>query len=520
MGFSSARYSLLNLIDAADSVIGFIEKHCSHVKGELGGKPFLLEQWQKEQIIKPLYGTLNAEGLRQYRTAYIELPRKNGKSNLAACLALYHLLKDGEHGAEVISAAGDRNQARIVFECAAAMVRQSEVLSKHVKIKQNSLEYKNNWYRAISAEANTKHGFSASAVIFDELHTQPNRDLWDVLTTSTGARRQPLVVAITTAGHDVNSICYEVHDYAKRVQKKEIDDPTFLPVIYAADKKDDWREEATWRKANPGYGTICKAAYFQQEVRKCESNPRQLNTFLRLHLNIWTSSETSWLTDEEFMRGADSVPEEKLKRLKCYAGLDLASVKDLTAVALIWRDDEEDCYYLRAHHFCNSVKAQSKEKSGSIDYFAFQTAGLVTITEGNVTDMDAVRDFILSAHQQYDLQALAFDRYYAEMVVPDLIAAGIDCQKFGQGYASMSYPTKELERLMCQGKIIHGAHPVLRWQIGCVQLQRDDADNIKVSKRKNSESQKVDGIVASIMALGCYFNNADDEAVVLQIVSL
>ena len=504
----------------ADDVISFIERHCSHVKGELGGSPFLLEPWQKEQILRPLYGTLDANGLRQYRTAYIELPRKNGKSNLAACLALYHLLKDGEHGAEVISAAGDRNQARIVFEVAAAMVRQSPILRKHVKIKQNSLEYKNNWYRAISAEANTKHGFSASAVIFDELHTQPNRDLWDVLTTSTGARAQPLICAITTAGHDVNSICYEVHSYAQKVASGELDDPTFLPIIYAADRDDDWREEATWKKANPGFGTICKAAYFEQEVRKCESNPRQLNTFLRLHLNIWTASETRWLTDEEFMRGAEEVSEEHLATLPCYAGLDLASVKDLTAVALIFHDDEADCFYLKVHHFCNEVKAQSKEKSGSIDYYAFQRAGLVTITEGNVTDMHVVRDYILSCKERYNLKALAFDRYYAEMVVPDLIDAGMDCQKFGQGYASMSYPTKEFERLMCQGKIQHGAHPVLRWQIGCVQLQRDDADNIKVSKKKNSESQKVDGIVASIMALGCYFNNAEDDEVILDIITL
>ena len=506
--------------DRANRVIDFIERYCTHVKGELGGKPFLLEPWQKEQIIRPLYGTLNADGLRQYRTAYVELPRKNGKSNLAACLALYHLLHDGEYGAEVISAAADRNQARIVFEVAAAMVRQSKALSSVVRIKQNSLEYKNNWYRAISAEANTKHGFSASAVIFDELHAQSSRDLYEVLTTSTGARAQPVVFAITTAGHDVNSICYEVHQYAKQVQSGEVDDPTFLPIIYAADRDDDWRDPATWKKANPGFNTICKAAYFEQEVRKCESNPRQLNTFLRLHLNIWTASETRWLTDEEFMRGADEVPEHKLKGLPLYVGLDLASVKDLTAVAMLWRDDEADGFYLRVHSFVNEVKAQSKEKSGGVDYYAFQALGLLTITEGNVTDMTAVRDYILSVSERYGIEALAFDRYYAEMVVPDLIAAGVECQKFGQGYASMSYPTKELERLMCQGKITHAAHPVLRWQIGCVQLQRDDADNVKVSKKKNSESQKVDGVVASIMALGCYYNNADDEELPLEIISL
>lgn len=506
--------------EGAARVIDFIERYCTHVKGELGGKPFILEDWQKREIIEPLYGTLNAEGLRQYRTAYVELPRKNGKSNLAACLALYHLLKDGEYGAEVISAAADRNQARIVFEVAAAMVRQSPELSRVVKIKVNSLEYKNNWYRAISAEANTKHGFSASAVIFDELHAQSSRDLYEVLTTSTGARAQPLVFAITTAGHDVNSICYEVHQYAKQVQSGEVVDPTFLPIIYAADREDDWRKEETWKKANPGFGSICRREYFEQEVRKCETNPRQLNTFLRLHLNIWTASETRWLTDEEFMRGAEAIPQERLKELPLYVGLDLASVKDLTAVAMLWRDDEADRFYLRVHHFVNEVKAQSKERSGGVDYYAFQTLGLLTITEGNVTDMAQVRDFIFSVHERYEINALAFDRYYAEMVVPELITAGIECQKFGQGYASMSYPTKELERLLCQGKVLHEGNPALRWQIGCVQLQRDDADNVKVSKKKNSESQKVDGVVASIMALGCYYNNADEEEISLEIISL
>lgn len=507
-------------MNKAERVIAFIEKYCTHVKGDLGGKPFILEPWQKDEIIRPLYGTLNADGLRQYRTCYVELPRKNGKSNLAACLALYYLLHDGEYGAEVISAAADRNQARIVFEVAAAMVRQNKALSSVVRIKQSSLEYKNNWYRAISAEANTKHGFSASAVIFDELHAQKSRDLFEVLTTSTGARSQPLVLAITTAGHDVNSICYEVHSYAKQVESGEVKDDTFLPIIYSADRDDDWRDPATWRKANPGFGSICKAAYFEQEVKKCEANPRQLNTFLRLHLNIWTASESRWLTDEEFMRGAAPVPMDRLSSLPCYVGLDLASVKDLTAVSLLFRDDANDCFYLLAHHFCNEVKAQSKEKSGGVDYYAFQRLGLLTITEGNVTDMDAVRDYILSAHQLYDIRALAFDRYYAEMVVPELIAAGIDCQKFGQGYASMSYPTKEIERLACQGRLIHGAHPVLRWQIGCVQLQRDEADNIKVSKKKNSESQKVDGIVSAIMALGCYFNNYDETELNLEVLTL
>jgi len=291
-----------------------------------------------------------------------------------------------------------------------------------------------------------------------------------------------------------------------------------LPVIYSAHKDDDWTKPATWAKANPGYGTICKKDYFEQEVNRCRENPRQINTFLRLHLNIWTASEERWVTDDEFMRGGADLDEAYLRTLPCYAGMDLSSTKDLTAVALIFRDDANDCFYLKCHHFVNEEKANSKSLSGGIDYYTFERLGLVTITEGNVTDMLAVRKHIQDLALEYDLKALAYDRYIAHLVVPYL--DGIDCQPFGQGYASMSYPTKQFEVLLCKGQVIHGGHDVLRWQMGCVHLARDEADNIKVTKKKNSESQKVDGIVASIMAMGCYFNNAQDEEPLLQVISL
>jgi len=504
--------------EKGEKAVQWIERYCTHVKGALGGEPFILEDWQKDDIIRPLFGTVREDGLRQYRQAYIEVPRKNGKSNLCAAIALYMLYADGEPGAEIISAAGDRNQARIVFEIASAMCANNAKLRAHGKILRNTIEYKNSFYKAISAEANTKHGFNAHAVILDELHVFPNRDLYDVLKTSTGARTQPLVIAITTAGHDTSSICYELHDYAKKVKEGSVQDDTFLPVIYSADKDDDWTQPATWAKANPGYGTICKADYFEQEVKRCKENPRQINTFLRLHLNIWTASEERWVTDDEFMRGADEVDEAYLKTLPCYAGMDLSSTKDLTAVALVFRDDANDCFYLKCHHFVNEDKANSKTLSGGIDYYTFERLGLVTITEGNVTDMLAVREHIKQLALDYDLQALAYDRYIAHLVVPFL--DGIDCQPFGQGYASMSYPTKQFEILLCEGKVKHGGHDVLRWQMGCVHLARDEADNIKVTKKKNSESQKVDGVVASIMAMGCYFNNAQDEEPLLQVISL
>lgn len=495
----------------ADHAINWIETYCSHVKGELGGQPFILEEWQKRDIIGKIFGTLREDGTRQYRTIYIELPRKNGKTNLASAIALYMLCAEGEPGAEVVSAAADRNQARICFELAQNMVRNNPTLSRRCKVLQHGIQYRENVYKAISAEAGTKHGFNCSAVVYDEIHAAKNRELWDVLSTSVASRRQPLVIAITTAGHDMNSICRELHDYAIKVQNGEVEDSSFLPVVYAADRSDDWRLESTWRKANPGFGTICKADYFKQEVLKCQANPRLINTFLRLHLNIWTHAEIRWVTDEEFMRGSTEFTDDDLRGLPLYVGLDLASVKDLTAVAMLWVDEKKDVMYLRCMHFINEVAATGRQKRMGVDHITWQRMGLMQITEGNVTDLRAVEGYIERIHDQYKITALAFDRYYSEMLVPDLITYGIDCQQFGQGYASMSYPTKQMESLICKGHVLHAGHPVLRWQVGCVQLQRDDADNIKVSKKKNQEGQKVDGWVASIMALGCYYNNSEPE---------
>ena len=504
----------------AERAVNWIETYCTHVKGDLGGQPFLLEDWQKNDIIRPLFGTMREDGRRRYRTCYVEIPRKNGKSNLCSALALYLLCADGERGAEVISAAGDRAQARIVFDIAKAMCEQNATLGRKLDAKRYSIDYGNSFYRSISAEAGTKHGLNCHGVIFDELHNQKSRDLWDVLVSSVGSRAQPLIIAITTAGYDVNSICFEVHEYARQVLDGSIIDDTFLPVIYAADPSDDWTKEETWRKANPGFGTICRRDYFEQEVRSIQANPRKLNTFLRLHLNIWTSSSDSWLSDDEFMRGAQPFEESVIQHLPCYLGVDLSATRDLTAVAMLWIDEENEIYYLRCHQFVNEQAANDRSQSGGVDYRHFERIGLVSVTEGDATDMHAVRRYILDVCNTYDVRMVAYDRWLAVTLVPDLIDVGVNVEPFGQGYKSMSYPTKQMEMLMMSGQIQHGGHEVLRWQFGCVVLGYDDHDNIKVKKEKGVQGKMVDGVVASIMALGSYFNNRDDTDFSFDIVSL
>ena len=505
--------------ESATRAVDFIEKFCTHVKGDLGGKPFLLEAWQKDDIIRPLFGWKDAEGRRKYRTCYVEIPRKNGKSNLSAAIALYMLFADGERGAEVISAAGDRGQANIVFNIAQEMISNNDHLRSRAKVLRNVVHYKSSWYKSISAEAYTKHGLNCHAVIFDELHTQPNRDLWDVLTTSTGARRQPLIMALTTAGHDRASICYEVHEYATNVKNGVIQDPTFLPVLYAADADDDWTEEETWRKANPGFGSICHKSYFEQAVQNAKANPSMVNSFLRLHLNIWTSAETAWIPDDVWMKGNKPIPHERLAYLPCYGGLDLASTQDLTAFALLFRDDDQQCFYLLVHQFVNSEKAHTKKLSAGIDYIAFEREGDITITPGNVTDYRIVKQHILEACAKYDVRSIGYDPRFSTYIVSELEADNVNMAPMAQNITTMNGPTKEFEMAAMKGEIIHGGNRCMRWQMGCAVIYTDVNENKRVTKEKQ-ENKKVDGVIASIIAMNEYCHTLGEEDIMLEILDL
>jgi len=502
---------------AAEHAVHFIENYCSHVKAHHGR--FLLEDWQKNDIIRPLFGWKQADGRRKYRTCYVEIPRKNGKSSLTAAIALYLLTATDERGAEIISAAGDAAQARIVFETAVGMVHQSRTLSRACRVTHYAIKHGAGFYKSISAEARTKHGFNCSGVIFDELHVC-TRELWDVLTTSVGARKQPLIMALTTAGHDRTSICWEQHEYSRGILSGQIDDPAYLPVIYAADPDDDWQSEATWRKANPGFGTICQPEYFRDQLIKAQQNPSAVNTFKRLNLNIWTNAEDAWVADEEWQAAAGPFPDEAyLRTLECYAGLDLASTRDLCALALVWIEPDESTIYLRTHHWCNSATAYNKKTAEGVDYLKFEQEGTLTITPGNTTDHAAIRDFIIAANAEHDIRSLAFDRKGAHYIITELEAAGVWTAPFGQGYYEMSMPTKAMEAAIISRQLRHEGTQCMRWQIGSAIVTHDPADNIKVVKNRNRKGQMVDGVVAAIMAFGEYLKHRDKGAT-LEIVTL
>ena len=490
---------------AAERAIGFFKDCLTHVKGEKAGQPFELTKWQAD-IIGAMFGWKRPDGTRRYRSTYCEIPRKNGKSTLCAGIGLYMLFCDGEAGAEIYSCAAEREQASIVFDIAAQMVSAEPILRGNSKTFRKSIAYEKLGasYKVLSADAYTKHGLNASCIIFDELHAQPNRDLYDVMATSTGARVQPLTVAITTAGFDRNSICYEVRTYAEKVRDGIIEDDSFLPVIYSADAKDDFKCPETWAKANPALGISIREDYLEREAMKASELPSYENTFRRLHLNQWTEQATRWLPMD---RWDEAEPAENFEARACYGGLDLASTIDISAFVLVCPDT--DGYFdVKSFFWIPSESATRRERKDKVPYLTWAKQGLVKMTEGDVVDYDQIREDILEICQQHNVREIAVDRWNSTQLVTQLDGEGLNMAMFGQGYRSMSAPSKQLEALVMGRKLRHAGNPVLRWMASNVAIESDPANNIKPSKKKSTE--KIDGIVATVMGLARAIAAQDD----------
>jgi len=487
--------------EAASKAINFIEIFCSHTKGELAGKPLLLEDWQKK-IIGDLFGWKQENGLRKYRTALIQLPRKNGKTTLAASIICYVLFSEKERGNELYAAAGDRGQANILFSIVSNMVIQNKELSSRAKVFRNSItnESKGNFFQAISSDSKTKHGYSAGCVIMDELHVQPNRDLYDTLLTSTGARIEPLFVSITTAGYNKNSIGWEVYNYAKQVQNKLIEDSSFYSAIYEADLEDDITDEEVWKKANPNYGISLRKEYMRRESQRAVDVPSYQNTFKRLMLNIWTDSQTAWIGAKEWELCQGEVDLQKLKNKECYVGLDLASTRDISALVLLFKEDEK--FIIVPYFFIPEENAKKRSERDKVDYVTWIRDNHIIATNGDVADYNFIKQKILDLGKEYLIQSICYDRWNASQLVIDLQNEGVPMEPFGQGFVSMSAPSKQLEALILGKEIIHDNNPVLKWMIANTVMEEDAAGNIKPSKKKSSE--KIDGTVALVMALGSY----------------
>ena len=426
-------------------------------------------------------------------------------SELAAAVALYLLCADHEQRAEVYGAAADRQMAGLVYSVAADMVRLSPALKKRCKIlesrKRIIFEPTSSFYQVLSSEADRAHGVSASGVVIDEVHVQKNPDLYNVLTKGSGdARRQPLQFIISTAGDNIHGIGYELFQKAKDLLDGRKTDPTIYPVVFAADPDDDWTDPETWKKANPSLGTTFPIEKLAEACESAKQNPSELNSFLQLRLNIWTKQAVRWMPMDKWDACAEPIDETQLIGRSCYAGLDLSSTQDLTALVLVFppRSDDEK-YIILPYCWVPDETIDIRSRKDHVNYELWKRQGYILSTDGNVVDYEAIYQFILDLRTNFNILECAVDRWNAMMLIQQLEREGMTMIPFGQGFREMSPPTKELMRLTLEGKLAHGGHPVLRWCMDNAVVQTDPAGNIKISKAKATE--KVDAAVALVMAL-------------------
>jgi|DewCreStandDraft_4_1066084.scaffolds.fasta_scaffold03948_2 phage terminase large subunit-like protein len=487
--------------DSVDRILKFFSI-LKHSKGEWAGQSIRLEAWQ-QFLLGVLFGWRRADGLRRFRTAYVSVARKNGKSTIGAGVGLYLFAGDQEPGAEVYSAATKRDQARITHAEAMRMVKSSPLLRKRVRTFKDNLHIEDtaSKFEPLGADTDTLDGLNVHGAIIDELHAHKNRSMFDVLDTATGSRRQPLLFGITTAGFDRQSLCFQLDEYARKILDNIIEDDSFFGLIYTLDDDDDWQDERNWLKSNPNLGVSKKLDDIRRKFNTAREMPAAQNSFLRLELNVWTQSETKWLPLSDWQAcGALTVDVAALRGRPCWAGLDLSSTSDLTAFVLVFPPASSNgVYAVIPRFFVPEENILKRARADRVPYDVWRKSGYLIATPGNVIDYDWVFAQIERDARQYDIREIAFDRWGAARVASELQKRGLTMVEFGQGFASMSPPMKDVEELIKKRRLAHMNHPVLTWCADNVVAVEDPAGNIKPDKSRSRE--KIDGFVAMLMAL-------------------
>jgi phage terminase large subunit-like protein len=506
--------------EAGDRVVQFLETYCRHHKGEWAGKPLVLQEWQKD-LVRQAFGWKRADGSRRFRICYWEIARKNGKSQIAAGLALYLVVADNEPGAEVYSSATKKDQARIVWQAAAEMVKASPELRRWARVLRNniSVERMGSKFEPLGADADTLDGLNPHGNIVDELHAHKNRDLWDVLDTAMGARRQPMTIAITTAGsYEPETIGWQQHDYACKVLEGTVEDDGFHAAIFAADEppEDDhgfYFTEAAWGQANPNFGVSVKPEYLKGQAEKAQKQPSFFNTFLRLHLNVWTRTVKRWLSVDDWAAcepptppGADAralaIEREALLAGKmCFGGLDLSSKLDLSAFVLSFPDPLEP--KKSADFICRfwlprgTVKREAEK--GNTYWEVWERQGWLTVTPGNVIDYDFIAAELKALKERFDIREIGFDPWNATQLSTQLMGDGFTMVEARQGFKTLSEPSKIFEAMIVEKKARHMNNPILRFCVANAAKTEDAAGNIKPDKAESKG--KIDGVVSLVMGL-------------------
>jgi len=494
--------------DAANHFLKFSAK-CKYTKGDLASQGKRIEL-TPQQVFRywVMMGWKVPSGKRRFRKIYFEVARKNGKSEEAAILCAYMLIMDKEFGAEIYTAATSYKQARLVFDAAKEMLKKLSSDSDKVKALTTIGKYNcaiidtNSKLEPISSNDDKQDGLNPHFACVDEYHAHPDSNLLEVIQTGMGSRSQPILFIITTAGFEKQFPCYsQERKIATEVLLGVKKDDSLFTVIYTLDENDDWKDESTWIKANPNIGITPTWEYMRQQCQQAiNQGVHKEVQFKTKNLNIWTNSSMSWISDEKWMVCDTELPD--LTGRECYAGLDLASSNDMNALVLIFPPSYEgEQIWIKPYFWIPQSTIDRKSEIGN--FKQWQRDGFINSSGVDVVNQKEILRDILQVCTQYQVKAIAFDRFMAyNGIIQGLQEEEVECFEFGQGFISMSQPTKELEVLTLEGKLGHGANPVLRWHMGNIEIRVDPADNIKIDKGKSRE--KVDGAVSLVMALGCW----------------
>ncbi|KQM68784.1 terminase large subunit [Xylophilus sp. Leaf220] len=488
--------------EKADHAITFIQ--ClRHYQGATAGRRFLLSAWQKF-IIGSCFGWYMQDGQRRFRIAYIEIGKGNGKTPLAAAVALYALVADGEAGAEVYSAATSRDQAGICFNDAKQFVLSCGPLANRLQVGISNITYlaTSSFFRVVSAEGRGLDGKRPHVVIVDELHEHPTATVVEKMRAGTKGRTRALIFEITNSGYDQTTVCFEHHDYSIKVLQGVIENDAWFGYVAALDKGDDpFEDKACHIKANPNLGVSLTLQYLDEQVREARDLPSKRNLVLRLNFCRWTEASEGWVDLDHWDLCSDPVQTSALRGRKAWGGLDLASVSDFTALAWTFPPETEGGkWQVLLRLYLPEAAVEKMRKKGRLPIDQWIREGLVTVTPGNVTDYGFVRRDVQADRETFDVQEIAFDRFNSSQLVTDLQDDGALMVGFGQGYGSMSGPCKELERMYMSHRLAHGGNKVLRWMASNTVATRDAAENIKFDRARSTE--KIDGMVAIAMAIG------------------
>ena len=503
---------------SADEAAAFFPRHLRFTKGKWFGQPFHLQPWQANDCIRPLFGWKRVVDdappsmwPRRFRRARTWVPRKNGKTEQLGGIGNLLLVGDGEPGAEIYAIASKKDQAKIVFDVSQRMAMQDRQLAAALEFLKPSTYCPAlaSVFRYLGGNPEGTHGLNPHACLGDEVHEWETMDLHTFIVQGMGARRQPLDITISTAGKR-GTVGFQFFDECEKIASGAIDDAETLIATYAAGKDDDWTDPATWAKANPNLGVSVSLEYLEDACRQAQQLPRLENDFKRYHLNIWTEQDVRWLPMDKW-RACDRSADgdllrwkrlfDELRGRKCWGGLDLASVQDITALCWYFPATEAgDPPVMLWRFWVPSDTVAERTKRDGVPYDQWVQMGAITATEGNITDYDVVRKHIDEDRSRFDVQAIGVDKFNSSQMIISLIGDGAPAKWFPQSMLSMSPPSKQLERMVLACDLDHGGHPVARWMAANAAVVGDANGNIKPSKEKSSE--KIDGIAAAVIAIG------------------